>query len=156
LKVVYEESYPAQYGPHARVEDAWLMVLPCANGHIGPWDETRLAAYAIRGHARAIRTLPFVELWQEGSDGFTVLFPVERFEEVARIMRPRRRRVLSPEAKKRLAQRVAKYRFRPAVRARFEARVCVPEPLDDVLAVPVAIDAPESVENGADARQRRA
>jgi len=44
FKVKYEESYYAQYGPNARTEDPWYMIIPCKNGHICPWGGSNLAA----------------------------------------------------------------------------------------------------------------
>jgi len=39
-----------------------------------------------------------VTLWQDGSDGVTVLFPVEMFPAVAALMHPKRRRKPPTEA----------------------------------------------------------
>ena len=53
----------------------------------------------------------FATLHQDGDDGLTVLFPVERFHEVATLMKPRRRRVLSDAERQRLREMGAKYAF---------------------------------------------
>ena len=42
--------------------------------------------------ARKLATLPGVTLWQDGSDGATVLFDVADFARVAKVMGPKRRR----------------------------------------------------------------
>ena len=50
--------------------------------------------------ARKLAALPGVTLWQDGSDGVTVLFDVSDFAAVAQIMHPRRCRRLSPEQRR--------------------------------------------------------
>jgi hypothetical protein len=138
FKVRYEESYRAQHGPRAWVDDPWLQIIPCQRGHIFPWGPSTLAASTNgRGPtARKLAALDFATVHQDGTDGLTVLFDVAHFEAVAEIMQPRRRRTLSPEARKAAGERLAKYQFRPAVGIDCEARPCVPMPLDDSQAVP--------------------
>ena len=113
-KVQYEESYYAEHGPNAWVEDPWLMIIPCRNGHICPWGETTLAACTDKAGpiAKRLKALPFTTTHQDGDDGANVLFEVEHFDEVAEIMIPRRRRQVSEEERRRLAEAGAKYRFR--------------------------------------------
>jgi hypothetical protein len=104
-RITYEESYYAQYGENARVEDAWLQIIPCRRGHLFPWGGDKLAASTnSRGSAaRRLAGLDFVTVVQDGDDGVTVLFPVERFAEIAEIMGPRRRRQVSDAERARLA-----------------------------------------------------
>jgi len=110
-RVVYEESYYAQYGPNARVPDPWLMILPCKFGHIFPHGGDMLAA-SVDGHpnvAGLLRRLPRCQVWQDGDFGeLTVTFDVADFDEVARIMRPRRRRQVTPEQKAELLARLGR------------------------------------------------
>jgi hypothetical protein len=115
-RVEYEESYYAQYGPHARTDDPWLQIIPCRRGHICPWGPSTLAASTNgRGPtARKLIALPGVTLWQDASDGVTVLFPVEMFDEVAELMKPRRRRQMTEEQRQAAAERLAKYAFTSA------------------------------------------
>ena len=112
-KVEYEESYYAEYGPNARVEDLWLMIIPCRNGHICPWGGQKLAACTNRAGpiARRLKGLPYTTVTQDGDDGANVVFPVEKFDEVAAIVKPRTRKRLSSEAKRRLIEAGASYRF---------------------------------------------
>ncbi len=93
-KVGYEESYYAQYGPRARVEDPWLQIIPCRAGHIFPHGGTKLAAVTnkLGPTARKLAAIPGVTLWQDGDDGVTVLFDVADFDRVAAIIGPKRRR----------------------------------------------------------------
>jgi len=127
FKVVYEESYYAQYGGNARTEDPWLMILLCQHGHIYPYGGTKLAVSTDKAGAVAkrIKALPFAEVVQDGDDGANVVFDVSHFEEVARIMKPRRRRRLSPKQRHRNAERLAKYAFRPARQCPNSRRPCV-------------------------------
>ncbi|MCX7429200.1 MAG: hypothetical protein NTW96_26685 [Planctomycetia bacterium] len=112
-RVVNEESYYAEHGPNAWVGDPWLQIIPCRWGHIGPWDADRLAA-SVDGHAkvaRRLRDLPGVEIVQDGDGGeVTAAFTSDRFDEVAAIMRPRRRRRLSPEQRSAATERLRQYR----------------------------------------------
>jgi hypothetical protein len=64
--------------------------------------------------AKRLKALPFTTVAQDGADGATVLFDVEHFDEVAEIMKPRRRYRVSGEEARRRAERIAKYRFQPA------------------------------------------
>jgi hypothetical protein len=87
--------------------------------------------------ARKLAALPGAILWQDGSDGSTVLFDVTLFPEVAKLMHPRRCRRLSPEQRAKLIEAGAKHRFRNGAGARPEARPYVPTTLYDSEAVPV-------------------
>ena len=111
FKVRYEESYFAQYGPHATVVDPWYMIVPCEGGEIYPHGGDMLAAYLRAGpRAKALKALRCVEIKTVGSDGTTVLFHVANFDQVAEIMRPRKRRTrhVSPEERKSLMERLEK------------------------------------------------
>jgi hypothetical protein len=118
-QVEYEESYYAQYGPNARTEDPWLMIIPCRWGEIYPWGTSTLAL-SIEFDAPASRIdrlmrLPWIKIHQHGSDGLTILFPLGHFDEIAQIVQPRRRpgpRALSAEHRQRLHEAAANYWFR--------------------------------------------
>ena len=79
--------------------DPWEMVILCKYGHVCPWGGNDLAACTDRSGriAAQLKRLPFVEVWQDGSDGANVVFDASTLGEVMRIMRPRLRRRLSPE-----------------------------------------------------------
>ena len=111
FKVEYEESYYAEYGPNARVEDPWLMIIPCQHGHICPWGDSLLAACTnFAGRiAKRVRGLPFVTVAQDGDDGINATFDVKHFDEVAEIMKPRRRRRLSEAQKQQCVDQLRKY-----------------------------------------------
>lgn len=132
-KVQYENSYAAEHGENARVEDPWLMIVPCQRGHhIFPWDESTLAVSLDKAPktARKLRELG-CEVVQDGDDGTTLTFPLERFDQVARIVKPRRRRRLSPKQRQRNTERLAKYAFTHARQRRKSTRQCVLAETDD-------------------------
>jgi hypothetical protein len=58
--------------------------------------------------------MPCVALMQDGDDGVNVVFHVEHFAEVAHVMKPKRRRELSPEKRHQQIERLQEYRFRRA------------------------------------------
>ncbi len=105
FRVEYEESYRAEYGADARTEAPWLMIVPCRYGHLFPHGG-RLLAASVDGHpnvAGVLRRLKCCRVHQDGDDGeLTVLFDVDDFAKVAKIMRPRRRRQISEAERQRL------------------------------------------------------
>jgi hypothetical protein len=107
-KVVYEEAYYAEYGENAVREAPDYMIIPCRHGHICPWGGENLAACTRRRGpiANRLKALPFVEVAQDGDDGANVVFSVEHFDEVAKIMQARRRPVLSDERRAELAEQM--------------------------------------------------
>lgn len=115
-RVRYKESYQAEHEPGARANDPWLKIIPCRVGHIYPWGGERLAAFQPRGPvALKLKALPGVVTWTDGDDGVTVLFDVEQFDAVAKLMQPRRRRQVSTEQREAAARRFAEYRARALV-----------------------------------------
>ena len=113
-RVTYEESYWAERGEHGRADEPWLQIIPCGFGHIYPHGGNLLAvATNNRGQiARRISQLPFVTVVQDGSDGINATFPVKHFEEIAEIVKPRRRRHLSDQHRAKLMASSERHRFR--------------------------------------------
>lgn len=132
FKIGIDESYQAER-PEFRAEELpWLMILPCVNGHICPWGGNDLAACTKAGPvAKALRQLPFIRIAQDASDGINAVFDVAHFDEVAALMKPRRRRRLSDEARRQAAERLKPWQFH-AVGSPENARPCVPMGLADV------------------------
>src|SRR5437868_7136193 len=107
LRELSGETYRISYDPAAETRgersDPWTMQLPCAGRGVTlyPHGPDRLAVEVDRrpGVARALAALPGVTVTQDGGFGgeMTVTFPLERFAAVAAIVRPRRRRKLTPE-----------------------------------------------------------
>jgi len=110
FKVGYEESYFAQHGRHARIEDPWCMILLCRHGHVYPHGGETLAASTDRygSTARRLAGLDCVTVVQDGDDGVNVTFHVDAFDTVAAVMIPRRKRrgrSMTDEEKRHLADR---------------------------------------------------
>jgi hypothetical protein len=133
FRVAYDESYRAQRAPCGRGKDPWLQIIPCRHGHIFPHGGKLLATSTDRREAtaRKLVVLPGVTVHQDGSDGVTVLFPVDQFDAVAALLLPRRRRVVSEAERERLRTLGAKYRFQHGVQSDSETRPCVGTGLDD-------------------------
>ncbi len=133
-KVQFEESYFAEHGQNARVEDPVLMVIACRFGHIYPNGGDVLAG-SIDGHpkmATRMRRLPCCRVHQDGDDGeLTVLFNVADFDRVARIMRPRRRRQISETERERLRAMGYKKGHQTHVDVQYTAHTSDAEPRDD-------------------------
>ena len=107
-KIEYEESYYAEHGPDARVEDPWLMIIPCLHGHICPWGDGDLAACTDKNGrvANQLRKHPLVTVAQDGDGGVNALFDVKHFDVIAKIMKPRKRRKLSEAQKQKNIERL--------------------------------------------------
>lgn len=98
-RVDYEESYRAECGDSARAHDPWLLTIPCRHGHIYPHGGELLAASTNRRGpiTNRLAALPCVCVVQDGDDGINVLFHASDLDKVAAILKPKRRRRLSPE-----------------------------------------------------------
>jgi hypothetical protein len=105
-RITFDEA-AALRGPHG---DPWLMEIPCRLGTIYPHGG-EILALEIDHHdftAARLRGLGLV-VAQDGDREKTFLFPVDRFEEVAAIVEPKRRRRLAPEQRQaRKAHRFSK------------------------------------------------
>ncbi len=130
FKVGNEESYRADRGHGARAADPWLMVVPCYYGHIFPHGGNLLAA-SVDGYpklAGKLRRLPCCRVHQDGDFGeVTVLFDMADFAKVARIIRPRRRRQVSPQERERLRGMGYQAGAQAHVDVDHTLRPCVPE-----------------------------
>jgi hypothetical protein len=109
-RVRHEESWHAEGRRNASPE---LMILPCKYGHFYPWGGRMLAA-SVDGYPRiaaGLRRLGCVEVVQDGDFGeLTAIFDVDDFGRVAKIMRPRRRRQVTPEQRVVMAARLRQSR----------------------------------------------
>jgi hypothetical protein len=81
--------------------DPWLMTLPCRFGTIYPYGRGRLAVAMDYhpGKARQVAQIPGVLHAQAGDHEQTFVFPVQLFGQVAAVVRPYRRRRVSPVSK---------------------------------------------------------
>ncbi len=92
-----EESYRVESSNHVRGDGRWFVEILCKNGLIYPHGGTNLLVYAKPRTALAIAKLPDVHLYQTDGTARVFKFPVESLDEVAAILKPRKRRTLSPD-----------------------------------------------------------
>jgi hypothetical protein len=116
LRELFGDRYKIDHDPAAWTAseraDPWMMTLPCARGVIYPHgpDTLALEVDGRRGIAAKVAAIPGVTLAQDGDWEKTFLFHVDLFERIAAIVKPRRRRQLSPEQRAASAARLAKHR----------------------------------------------
>jgi hypothetical protein len=115
-RITFDEAYD-HHGVHRSNLDAWMMQIPCQRGTIYPQGGDMLAVEIdYRGPtARAVGALPGVRCHQDGDNEKTFVFHVDLFDQVAAIVKPRRRRVVSEEQRQRLAAMAAQHGFKPSV-----------------------------------------
>jgi hypothetical protein len=132
-RVEYEESYYAEYGPNVHTHDPWYMILPCQKGHIFPHGDNLLGvATNSRGPVvKRLQAIRGLRILQDGDDGINAVFLVDVFEDVAKVMNPRRRRRLSPEQKAQAVARLRKHQFSPAAQGRENERTRIAQPSPD-------------------------
>ena len=101
-RVVIDDSVIGEPGARS---DPWNYIIPCRSGNICPFSDKLMAFYCT---ARGIRTRlhkehPEIEVrnWSDGGEAIFLFHPGQ-FELVARYARPRRKRRLSPEHRRKL------------------------------------------------------
>lgn len=104
-KIILEEAYYAEKPEFRQQEKVWHMLIPCKYGTIGPWGTDTLVASTFKvGNVSAkLKKLPGIKIWQEGSDGINAIFLVSIFDQVAKIMHPKRKIQLSEAERQRRA-----------------------------------------------------
>jgi hypothetical protein len=83
---------------NGRRKDPWLLTIPCRNGHLYPAGPDLIGAATNRAGAivRKLRTIPGVVVEADGTDGANVVFTRAALRYVARVMKPRSCRKLTP------------------------------------------------------------
>ena len=83
---------------NGRRKDPWLFTVPCRNGHLDPAGPDRIGAATNRAGAivRKLRAIPGVVVEADGDDGANFTFTRAALRHVARVMKPRSCRKLSP------------------------------------------------------------
>lgn len=106
LKARFGRRYRIAHEDGGSPGDPWMQLLLCQRGHVFPYGGDTLAAATDSrgGTATKLASLACCTPVQDGDDGLTVVFPLEHFEQVAALMKPRRRRRLSPEDRDRLVE----------------------------------------------------
>ena len=114
-RITHDEAYKAEATEFRTQEEPWLQQIPCDKGHIDAYGGEFLEACTNTrgGTAVKLMRLPFIDRGRsmDGDDGVNAVFHVDHFDEVAAIMRPKRRRRLSPEARAAAVERLRKYKF---------------------------------------------
>jgi len=102
-----EESYRAESSTHVRGDGRWYVEILCKNGLIYPYGGTQLLAHTKSRTASAFAKLPGVHLYQTDGTARVLKFPVECLDEVATILKPRKRRAVgaSPEQLRAMRER---------------------------------------------------
>ena len=102
-----EESYRVESSTHVRGDGRWYAEILCKNGLIYPYGGTQLLAHAKSRIAPAIAKLPGVHQYQTDGTARVLKFPLERLDEVAAILKPRKRRAVgaSPEQLRSMRER---------------------------------------------------
>ena len=109
-----EESYRAENNAHVRGDGRWFVEILCKNGLIYPCGGTTLLAYAKAGVVSKVAKLADTYHHQTDGKARVFKFPVERLDEVAGILKPRKRRTYSPEHQEALRERLKALRQRGA------------------------------------------
>jgi len=95
-----------------RTNDPWLLSIPAQHGHIYKHSD-ELLGVATKNRVIGLRLakLPGITVTQEADDGFNLVFPLKLLPKVVRVVKPKRKRQLSPLQRERLAR----YAFKPAI-----------------------------------------
>lgn len=109
-RIGFDPVYDPRHRPKDKL-DPWMMVLPCSRGRIYPHGDDLLAVH-VEGHRLVRGKLKRLglTLHGEGDDEATFLFPLDRFDEVAKIVRPYRRPQLSVAERERRRERMQEIR----------------------------------------------
>jgi len=83
---------------NGRRRDPWLFTIPCRNGHLYAAGPDLIGAATNRAGAivRKLRAIPGVVVEADGTDGANVVFTRAALRHVARVMKPRSCRKLTP------------------------------------------------------------
>jgi hypothetical protein len=112
----------AAYGAEYRIVDepGWgsakgaPAVIPCRHGHIYQHSATMLGASTDRRGPTAKRLAKLGQVWQDGSDGLTIIFPPADFAAVAQLLGAKRRKRLSPEHRAKLVAAGKRFQIKAA------------------------------------------
>ena len=108
----WDEAYAAERSDYRAVEAPWLTIISCKFGKIFPWGGRKLAAYCPAGGAKRneLLRLDCVKVAQGGGSEVVVTFDVADIDQVAKVMKPRKRRQHSAEELARRTTRLTKAR----------------------------------------------
>ena len=111
----YMRRYADRYKVSRGEDGVWE--LPCEHGDIEPYSLTELCCYqgfkSNKGLKKINSTLPdYCIITQEASAEIVFKFPNEKFEEIAALVKAKKRRVLTPEQKAALVAMGTHTRFK--------------------------------------------
>jgi hypothetical protein len=103
-RVTFDAAYSPKHVPRNKL-DPWTMQMPCQRGVVYPHggDVLAVEVEGRRVTANRLRQLDCTTTFQEGDSFLAVTFHVADFDEVAAIVKPRRRRQVSEVERQRLA-----------------------------------------------------
>jgi hypothetical protein len=112
-RITFDPSYSPKHVPRDKL-DPWMMQIPCQRGVVYPYGGDLLAVEVEdRAQTRKkLRELECTTSVQEGHDFTAVTFAVAGFDEIAAIVKPRRRRQISEKERKRLQALSVQYGFK--------------------------------------------
>jgi hypothetical protein len=125
LKEQFGSRYRIAYDPAAVLErggksNPWYYVIPCKFGEIHPFGGEMLAFHCRGSKMRGIIKREFpdfeIESWTDDEEAIFI-FPADRLPELAKIIKPRRRRQVSGSERQRLSEMGSKSRFSTAINA---------------------------------------
>ena len=115
LKALYGKRYRVRYEQPATThcQDVWYQIILCRYGHIYQHGDGMLGYASDRRGAmvNTLASLDCCEVTQEGDDGLNVVFPLSEFDRVAQIVRPRKRRTMSPERRAQVAEQLRQWQI---------------------------------------------
>jgi|WetSurMetagenome_2_1015567.scaffolds.fasta_scaffold1030569_1 hypothetical protein len=95
-------------------KDPWYQVIPCKYGQIYPYSETLLAVHSkgpgIRRKLQDIKGLT-IHNWSDDGEAIFLFAPV-LFDQVAEIVKPKRKRQLDPAQRQVAVERLREYHFK--------------------------------------------
>jgi len=103
-RITFDAAYNPKHVPRDKL-DVWAMQIPCERGVVYPHGGDLLAA-EVEGRrvtANRLRQLDCTTTFQQGDSFLAVTFHAADFDEVAAIVKPRRRRQVSDAERLRLA-----------------------------------------------------
>jgi len=112
FKIVIDES---AFQPGERKDDPWYYQIPCKIGHIYPYSDKMLGFYCESGNIRnrLHREHPEIEVVNWSDDGEAIfLFTPDQFNIVAEYAKPKRKRRLSQEHRRKLEISGQRYKFK--------------------------------------------
>ena len=109
-RIGFDPAYDPKHRPREKL-DPWYMMVLCQRGVIYPWGGDLLAVEVV-GRRPTVKRLAALGLKQiQDGDESTFVFDVMKFDDVAAIVKPRRRRRVSEAERQRLAELSRRHGF---------------------------------------------